>query len=321
MDIGSVWFSKINVNQNPPHYMFTIDKQYAILKGFSLAAFIVLSLSSSNAAVIGYWRFENGNVTGDSGSNALDLSVRGSGAAPVSYQLPASGAGSKFSDPIPQTGQSNTYAIAGGGTNKQFQKTYYHTDTSAFTITSGITIEAYINLSLSGGTYVIAGQGGYTNGSWSLVVNNSSQIIFQSRSSAGAWGDPGLESVNSGLTLITGHDYYVAYSSTLSDTSTTGAIFYLQDLTAGTALQVVGKTHTNTIMYDSLDNNFAIGASSAPGGSNFWAGALDEVRLSNTQLDVDQLLISVPEPSSLLLTVVGAFGFLLYRRCRRAASC
>jgi hypothetical protein len=135
-------------------------------------------------------------------------------------------------------------------------------------------------------------------------------------SSSGNWGGTGFESLNSGLTLTAGHDYYVAYSSTLSDTSTAGAVFYLQDLTAGTALQTIGVTHGNTVMNDS-NINFAIGASSAPGGTIQWTGVLDEVRLSNTQLGVDQLLISVPEPTSCALSVLGVAGLLFCRRSKR----
>ncbi len=277
----------------------------------------LLSLPAAHGSIIGDWRFENGNVAGDSGPNGLSLSLRGTGGVPISYQLPASGAGSAFSNPIPQTGQSNLSAIEGSGTNKLFEQSYYHADDPAFTITSGITIEAYVNLAASGAARVIASQGGsLANSSWALVVGSTGNLIFQSMSTAAGWGSTGFESLNSGFTLTTGHDYYVAYSSTLSDTSSAGAVFYFQDLTAGTALRVMDIAHTNTTINDGTVN-FAIGSSSVPGGGALWAGVIDEVRLSNTQLNQDQLQISVPEPSTYLLLTMGAVGLFFLRKRNR----
>lgn len=66
-----------------------------------LAGVLVMSGTAAiNAATIGYWRFESSDdFLQDSGPNGFNLSTV-SASAPTYLALPASGPGSKFSNPI-----------------------------------------------------------------------------------------------------------------------------------------------------------------------------------------------------------------------------
>ncbi len=260
------------------------------------------------AGTIGYYRFESGDVTGDSSGNGRTLTLAGaSGSAPLSYLLPSTGAGSAFSDPIPQTGAANGYGIQGTGATQNFQKYYTLADTA---IGSALTVESYVNLSNTDNTTkIIASQGANgTNGSWAFLATSEAsgqgarRLLFQFASTAGTWGSNGLDSINSGISLTVGHDYYVAVAVNFSDLTASGVTFYVQDLTLGSALQIVSKTHTVTTLYDSA-SAISIGVDGF--GASTWQGTLDEVRLSDSQLSQSQLLISVPEPATASLAFMG----------------
>lgn len=255
---------------------------------------------------VGYWRFEPGSVTSDSSPNALALSVVSGGGytGPVSCTLPSSGVGSTFAKTLPLTGAANVAGVKGPGTNGSFLSNYYSlTDSTALAISTGMTIEAYINLvATDNNAKVIATQGGNNaNGGWAFLITaensyrGARHLLFQWTNVAGAWGT-GLLTLDSGVTLITGHDYYVAFALNLADTTANGAVFYVKDLTAGTPMQTVRMTHTLTTMYDS---GLAFTIGSCPGGGMPWVGVIDEVRWSKVQLAPDQLLISKPPIFSL----------------------
>lgn len=89
-----------------------------------------------------------------------------------------------------------------------------------------------------------------------------------------------------------------------------GVKLYLQDLTAGTDLYVATLNHDLSVLHDS-NADFCIGGRAA--GSYVWSGLIDEVWFSNTVLPEGQLLIQVPEPTTIVL-VVGALLCLAFRR-------
>lgn len=266
---------------------------------------------SLQAATLGYWRFESGDVTGDSSGNGRTLTLTGStGSAPTSYALPSSGAGSAFSNPIPQTGAANGYAIQGTGTNKLMQKYYTTTDTAA--ALSAMTVESYVNLSDNSTTSmkVIASQGANaSDGSWAFGIagygsgQTAGNLLFQYRSLSGTWGSTGIDTINSGINLTVGHDYYVAAVANFTGVTTTSSItFYVQDLTLGTALQTYVKTGLGYgSLYDST-STIALGADGV--GNSGWTGTLDEMRISDSALSQSQLLI-VPEPASVGMALMG----------------
>lgn len=280
-----------------------------------------------NAATVGYWRFESGSATADSSGNGLTLSATGSG--PLNSALGTTSQGTYFSSTIPQTGASNGSMAQGAGTSQSWvNNNYYVADSPALSITSAMTIEAYVNqaTSINGLSRVIAGQGanaggGPGQGSWSLTVTaedssrGARNLLFQYQSVAGTWaGTGGLQTIDSNIQLVLGHDYYLACAVNFLDTTSTGLVFYYQDLTLGTALQTVSMTHTVTTIADTT-SPLTIG--SADASALYWGGSIDEVRLSNSQLGVNDLLITVPEPGSLALVAAGVMGlFVLGRKSK-----
>lgn len=287
---------------------------------------VTLLASSLEASTIGYYRFESGSELVDSSGNGRNLTVAGINAAPVTYTLPARAtsttsqapypaAGSYFPATSPLSGAANNYAIQGGGANQTFQKYY---SLSSTTISSGLTVETYLNMSNTDNTTkIIANQGAnQTNGSWAFLVTSEAsgqgprQLLFQYATTAGAWGSNGLDSVKPGIQLTAGIDYYIAVSFDLALTNVT---FYVQNLTEGGPLQVITKARQFSGYYDSTAP-MTIGADGT--GGNGWHGTLDEVRISDTALSQSQLLISVPEPASVGMALMG-LGLILGAARRR----
>ena len=252
---------------------------------------------------VAYWRFEPGNVTGDSGPNGLALSAGGTTPV-VSYSLPGSGAGSAFPKTIPQKNAANTSGIQGVGTNQTFgSANYYKTnDTPALTMTKGITVEAFINLTAlnaNSSTFVSHG-GNAANGSWLFRVTGVGTLLFEYAPAASAdfWTGRTSLKMNGGPAIIAGHDYYVCISLDLTNSTASGATFYIQDLTAGTALQTYpainastgASTHATTL----YDTSLPLTIGGANSGALPFSGTIDEVRISNSALDASQLLITSP---------------------------
>lgn len=302
-----------------------------VLGALTLALLLACGSVPATAATVGYWRFESGNFYGDSSGNGQTLSAfTGTAGGVVPYTATTSGYGAAFPTVIPQTGAANTSAAQGSSTISATlswgDRTLHTADTTALsTATSAITIEALVNLSSSvnNANRTIAAQGGNaTNGGWSLLLTaansgrGANDLLFQWQSTAGAWGSGGMVTLDSGIKLVTGNDYYIGFALNAADTASTGAIFYVKDLTAGTAMQVVSLTHTTTSIYDTgLD--LTIGSCDA-GLVNF-AGTIDEVRISNTQLAYSDLLI-VPEPKSWAMLLLAGAMLLGWQRRQRVSA-
>jgi hypothetical protein len=272
---------------------------------------IIAGLSAQlPAATIGYWRFEgastptagdNNDWLDDYSGNGLTLGISTTNPAPTHYTLPGAGAGSAFSDPIPQTldandmaAQFNSSASATSGGN------LFILDTPALAVTD-FTIEAYINKSVtSTGTKYIASQWATSSNqrSWTFGVAGTNDVgiagsandLFLSLSDAGT--DANL--IASGVNIEVGKDYYVAASFDQSQ-MTGGVVFYVKNLTDNTPLQVIVMDHNITSLHDS-SNIFRIG--SYNGSASPWTGVLDEVRLSGSVLSEPQLLL-IPAPAAL----------------------
>jgi hypothetical protein len=111
-------------------------------------------------------------------------------------------------------------------------------------------------------------------------------------------------------------DYYVAVSF---DIATDDAIFYWQDLTGAGTLQ--SQTVSLAVDATSLGDptlDFTIGYSA--GSDKRWdaGGFIDSVRLSDSVLSQSELLVSVPEPSTIALMFGAAAGLFVMVRRRRA---
>lgn len=284
-----------------------------IVKSFSLAVIIAVIIVSSvivsiaQAETVGYWRFESeANFLEDSGPNNLDLTANGT--TPPNYlALSSSGDGSDFSDPIPQTGQANDgaadFTTAGGN--------FSHADNSLFALCD-FTIEALFNRDNNDAHMFLISQYASGDRSWGLGIRNSSSnhypFVYICESGATSYY---RQAIGVGMRASElDHDYYVAVSFDASDTDS-GVTFYLQDLTAGTPMNVYTVDHTSDSLFDS-SADVVIG-SKADGGYDFF-GVLDEVRLSNCELSQSELLVSVPEPGVVVLLCSMMLGVFMFRR-------
>ncbi|MFA9478843.1 LamG domain-containing protein [Phycisphaerales bacterium AB-hyl4] len=282
--------------------------KWALSAGVSCALLASVVADSADASTIGYWRFgdnpnEPGSLVADSGPNELDLALAGGAPLPTQVTLPATGPGSAFPQAVPLTQDSNTQAASfdGGG--------YFSlSDTSDFEITNQMTIEAYVNRSSMVGTRFLAAHNTTSgnNRSWFFGVTNAGQLRFGS--SADGVGSTNQNSTfASEDTLEAGKDYYVAAVYNAGTVT-----FWVQNLTDDGELASSVVTGYEASLYDA-DSTFLIGNWNN-GSATSWEGLIDEVRLSNTALNENQLL-AVPEPASLAL--LGAGGLLVLTRRKR----
>lgn len=268
------------------------------------ATALVMANSTASASVIGYWRFEDGAFLSDSGGNGLTLSP--SASAPTQAAIPESGRTSDFYNPIPQTGASNGSTASFVPTNGNF---FSREDSTVFNVSSGFTIEAMVNTTtVATGNRMIASQWN-NNRSWGFLLSGGTLQLQLSPEGTST------VIVSSGVTLSANVDYYLAASFDLSDQEN-GVKFYYQDLTNGGSLQTVSVGHSLSTLRNS-SAAFGIGAINiSTGGSAFWSGNIDEVRLSNTVLSQSDLL-AVPEPATMALAGLGAAFCLAFLRKRK----
>ncbi|MEM6639956.1 MAG: Ig-like domain-containing protein [Pseudomonadota bacterium] len=235
------------------------------------------------AAGVGhYWRFEQSGFLADSLGSAA-LTTFGS---PAQVSVPDGLRGVDFPAILDVTaGGPNGDAGSLDG-NSGFQ-----TVVSSGT-TDNFTIEALVNFDeLTGGfARTIAGANRNSNindWAWHLQVRvdgafgtvpGELSLIFNT--------DTGVAPLGSDIVLTPGVDYYVAVSFDLAGGQ---AVFYVQDLTNGTPLQLATVAHSVTSVDPS--DTFYIGG---PGFLCLFCadGLIDEVRLSDAVLAQSELLIS-----------------------------
>lgn len=162
----------------------------------------------------------------------------------------------------------------------------------SYNISSGFTIAAWIKPTATAwlpfvgkSTWSAGGWGFGTNGTGGLVLTQPTVKSLESTSNAIATGDLGN---------------WIHVAATYSGTNVK---FYKNGVLVPTAADGVVNFGTTTAAY-------SIGRwDDAP-----FAGGIDEVRIYNSVLSGAQIaeLASVPEPSSLVLGIMGAFGLLAY---------
>ncbi len=288
------------------------------LAALSLVATAVFVLLSANVSLVqadtdtvGYWRFESeAGFLEDSGPNDLDLSITGS-PAPTHYALPETGYGENFSDPIPQTGQSNNGAADFSASSSGGYLA--HPDDDLFEL-HDFTFEVFFNRANNSVRSFLGGQydTGSSQRSWGFGVRDSSvgnsMFLYACKSGATSQythSDFAIDELE--------HDYYAAVTFDESDTET-GLTFYLKDLTAGTPLQVDVQGHNVSTSLFNSSAEFAVGA--LAGGNYNFQGILDEARLSNGVVPQSELLISVPEPGMIVLLCSLLLGLVYLNRRR-----
>jgi len=271
----------------------------------ALGAALIVPVSAS-AAVIGHWQFEDSpGYLADSGGAGRTLTTPSAGASPTQVTLPAVGPGSAFVTGVPGTVKAASFD---GG--DLFQRA----DEAAFA-DSTFSAEALINgsnFSTLSAQKSIVGQWNSTGNqrSWLLAVNGSGasavlNLLFSTDGVAAV-------TVSSGLpALAQGNDYYVGVTVNMADTSANGITFYQQDLTAGGPLLIAGVAHAGTALFDS-STALTIGSTNQP--SSPFTGLIDEVRYSDVKLTSSELLVPIPEPTTVGLLAVAGLVTLARRR-------
>ncbi len=108
-----------------------------------------------------------------------------------------------------------------------------------------------------------------------------------------AKGGTGYEVIASNLRPELNKPYYVAVSVRIADTSPSGITFFLKDLTDPSApLQTAEVSHRATGHYRSPAALVIGGRDGSP--RHFWDGLIDDVRVSNTAREANELLIQNP---------------------------
>ena len=176
-----------------------------------VASMFCLVGSWANAATLAHWRFEDTAFLNDSSGGGHTLGVVGTSPTQVT-PLPSSGNGSAFSNPIPQTGASNS-GLADFGTGIAGNFTVADDGWMDSIGTNGtFTLEAYVNLEdLSNINPWIVSQYEYTG------VDERSFAFGVSRDDGGlraiiAGNTDGSDrtTFESSLNLAFNRDYYVA---------------------------------------------------------------------------------------------------------------
>ena len=310
----------------PALFRFRFPSHPVFKRLFQCLALQIVVSASLEAATIGYWRFEENAFLADSSGNGYALTTPGSFGSPAQYALPATGIGSNF--PSSVGGHANGHAVQGAGANNTFQNRQLSTNIGApgTNLDKELTIEAFFNLSYSSASSssVIASQGaGATSGaSWGLTVTSGGSsvggrnLVFQYNKTGGTWGTD-LALIDTDIVIELDKDYYVAFTIDFADVTSAGVTVYLKNLTDDTELQVLNLTHSS--------NFTTMAKTSAPltigtgnDGTLPFYGVIDEVRLSDTKLGYNDLLIAamIPEPSTYAFLAGAAATLLVVRRRR-----
>lgn len=287
----------------------------------------VVGIATSHAATIAYWRFEdqpNGGylvgttgdmnpatytVTEDSSGNGNSLRTFNS---PPNQSSPLQTSGQFVSNvpgsSIPQTGASNDRSVVFAGAQDFY--TVPGTQIIETTIGGDFTIETSFLSTASGQDWhtILGKDRGPNPGQpgrffYQLsAITGGLRISLDDSSETTRIIDPGwIPQTN------------VWYNTALVSRGNTLTLYVQNpDSTWG----VIGTSDTSGGLYDT-PAVWSVGRGWYGGAVDFWQGGIDEIRISNTALNPDQFLWSVPEPSTWAVTVLGCGILFVVGRRRR----
>ena len=270
----------------------------------ALALFVWFTMfSTADAAVVAYWRFENGTAdTPASGTGTiLDSSGNGLNGTPVNGPVYRTNVPV---NPIPQTGQPNLLSMDFNGINQRV----FIPDNPLFQLTHSLTIEAYVYVRSTPPPGGLPAQ----------ILFRGDDRIGLDPYFLGLTGDNVAFSVQdatnqsaAAIAPLPGLNRWIHVAGTLDDA--TGAMrLYLNGNLAASLTTSVRPMAT----LEPADNP-GLGIGNVQSGTYFeyFNGLIDEVRLSNQALAPAQFLDAVPEPSGFTLVAIGA-AMALWRRRR-----
>jgi hypothetical protein len=281
-------------------------------RALATAMLLILQAGASAAATIHYYRFESdpGFLEDSAGSATLVETAN-----PQQVVLRA-GPGWKFR------------GLAGGNAEAADLTTFDRLWTTITPITGDFTVEVFVHLDVIADTFgdvlvCNAVDGSVPGQSWTLQVRTDGFGGAQfGELGLGLSDGVGSDWVLSGIVLAPGTDYYVATSFDLAGGQVT---FYIQNLSQGGPLQVVTKAHSRTSL-NSI-TGLQIGGIGPLLASD---GLFDEVRISDTVLPVEDLLIAgwstpipaMPEWGMIIFSIllVGSALWLVRRRTEQESA-
>lgn len=243
---------------------------------------LFLAAVKLDAAVVGYWRFEN-NLLDSSGNNQ-----DATGGADFGYSANVPGA-------VVDPGDLSNVASYDQGTGAS---TVAASSILNATFSSGsFTLEAYVYLNLGAADFqqIISSQNDATNTGIYFSVGTGMSGYTSGYNGSGVLGQ-----LVSGSGLTTGAWHHVAWVGSYSAGNGGTAVQFYVDGTAVGGLQFYaanGSTHISMSPTDSWN----IG-----GPSNNFNGLIDELRISNEALSPSEFLVAVPEPGTWTLFGLGA---------------
>lgn len=307
----------------------------------SLAGLLLLGVMPAKAGTVAYWRFEQGpadapvaHLSGTDGVWSADVpDSSGNGNALSAWNSTWAGFSYKTDVPyavVPGTGEANNFSVK----NNAGAPAMWNTSLAGWT-PSAWTIEAAFKPE-SGGYRTIVGRDsqGAVSSNAALAalyfqITDNSSVAIKYADVSGVWHEavsaPGtIQGFNYGSDPngLTGTWYSMAAVS-----DGTMLSLYLNNLKANTGYQLVAQTDmslsgsANTALTPGLGSagdwqhgNFSVGRGLYNGGHTDRAyGFIDEVRLSDSALRPEQF-ISVPEPGSLALLILGGLPLLRLRK-------
>ncbi len=164
-----------------------------------------------------------------------------------------------------------------------------------------LTIEAFIHLRSTaddGQVRTIASHWDGVKGhpGWSVGVTGKKSrykpgTLVLLLSGTGSPANDTAEPVFSGLSIEPGKPYFIAVATRLADSGESGVTFYVKDMTNDDEPMLAANVPHTTIADIRGTMPFTIGGRSGA-ASHLWDGVIDDVRLSNTALAKEELLVT-----------------------------